>query len=220
MSLFISGSVSSSLSCSISAIKINGTNGTQAGGDPLPLVNNEVGLYSWPYSSSISASLCVTLSGSVGQVLHFSGSGINFSSSITSSVSQTICSSGSFASGSTTFVYFTTTGSSSTGSTSGSVTVHNAISTANITGVTGIAGFSFTTITGVGTETGYHSGFTGGITVKTSGTIPTMPSGAFFCTLTVNTVPKQTLPATSGATYNFTSSTYAIGDSIRIDLAT
>ena len=101
---------------------------------------------------------------------------------------------------------------------SGSVTIHNAISTSNITSVSGIAGFTFSTISGTGQVTGSHSGFTSGITVVTTGTIPPVPN--FSMALKVNGTIVQCFPAVSGNTYNFSSRTYALTDTIYVDYST
>lgn len=105
-----------------------------------------------------------------------------------------------------------------TGIGSNTVSITNTFSSANITSVIGISGFSFTGITGTGSQVGSHSGFTGGITVVRTGTVPS--GGAFSCQLLINTVVVQRFQADSTSTYVFGSQTYITSDLIQIELST
>lgn len=174
---------------------------------------NATGSYSFA-SETFNGTDTISIIFTTGQC---SGTTTSTSSTTTSSTTTTTTTTTS----STTTSSTTTTTTTTTTTPSPTVVIENGIHTANITSVSGISGLtpSFPGITGSGTYSGYHSAFSGAISVTVTGSIPGGPE-TFSISLLKNGVLVECINVTATGTFVFSSTSYLSTDKITIQLGT
>jgi hypothetical protein len=175
---------------------------------------NATGSYSFS-SETFNGTDTISIIFTTGQC---SGTSTSTSSTTTTSTTTTSTTTTS----STTTSSTTTTTTTTTTTAAPTVVVQNVVNSLNITSVTGISGLtpSFTAIDGDGSYHGYHSAFTGGISVTLTGTVPSGGGETYSIRLFKNGTQIGCQNVTATGTFSFSSATFASTDVINIQMTT